>query len=73
VQVAAASIVARAAFLRELEGLSKTVGMTLPKGAGSIVDAAGRSLLMRRPDFDLGKIAKLHFKNSQRVRQTRLV
>jgi ribonuclease HIII len=66
-QVAAASILARAAFIREMRKLSETIGMTLPFGAGSPVDAAGRELVRRHGVDVLLTVAKKHFKNYQRV------
>jgi ribonuclease HIII len=66
-QVAAASILARAAFIREIAKLSALLEMDIPKGAGSIVDEAGRRLA-RRPAFGgFNKIAKTHFKNYRRI------
>ncbi|MCP4684526.1 MAG: ribonuclease HIII [bacterium] len=66
-QVAAASIIARAEFVRQMARLSKEYGETIPKGASSAVDAAGRKLVSRLGPEVLPKLAKLHFKNRQRV------
>jgi ribonuclease HIII len=65
--VAAASILARAEFVRRLEALSETAGMTLPKGASDIVDDAARRLVRARGRDFLGRVAKLHFKTTLRV------
>ena len=66
-QVAAASILARAAFIREIAKLSALLEMDIPRGAGAIVDEAGKRLA-RRPAFDgFNKIAKTHFKNYRRI------
>lgn len=65
--VAAASILARAEFLRRLESLSIQFGIKLPKGAGSPVDDAGRAFVSRLGRDELAKVAKMHFKNTQRV------
>lgn len=66
-QVAAASILARAAFIREIAKLSALLKMDIPRGAGAIVDEAGKRLA-RRPAFDgFNKIAKTHFKNYRRI------
>ncbi len=65
--VAAASILARAEFLRRLEGLSNEYGVRLPKGAGTPVDEAGRNFVARLGRNELGKVAKIHFKNTARV------
>jgi len=66
-QVAAASILARAAFIREMVSLSKHYGMRIPKGAAPVVDTAGRELVARYGLSVLPKVAKTHFKNSERV------
>jgi ribonuclease HIII len=66
--VAAASIIARAEFLRALEQLSRTWGMTFPKGGGSPVDIAGSRFLKTNDQASLSKVAKLHFKNSKKIR-----
>ncbi len=66
-QVAAASILARAAFMREIEKLSALLEIDIPRGAGSIVDEAGRKLAKRHPVSLFGKIAKIHFKNYRRI------
>jgi ribonuclease HIII len=69
--VAAASVMARAEFLRRLESLSQTVGLKLPKGAGPAVDEAGASLLARGGMELLGTVAKCHFKNTQKAEKIR--
>lgn len=65
-QVAAASIIARACFLREMSALSELVGVALPKGAGSAVDQVGRLLVSRFGEKTLLNVAKTHFKNYAR-------
>ena len=70
VVVAAASILARAEFLAALGRLSREVGVTLPKGASARVDAVGADLVKRNGPEILDRVAKRHFKNTQRVLQT---
>lgn len=65
--VAAASILARAEFLRRMDMLSTQVGITLPRGASSLVDDAGRRLVREQGPEILERIAKLHFKNTQKI------
>lgn len=65
--VAAASILARAEFLRRLEGLSKQYSVKLPKGAGSPVDIAAREFVSAKGSEELSKVAKIHFKNTKRI------
>jgi ribonuclease HIII len=60
--VAAASILARAAFVEGIDTLSKEVGFELPKGASDKVIEAGRKLINKFGGENLGKFAKLHFK-----------
>lgn len=67
IQVAAASILARAAFIREMEKLSNQYGITIPKGAAAQVDEAGRMIVRRHGIDALPNLAKLHFKNYRRV------
>lgn len=68
VVVAAASILARAAFLQGLESLGKQTGFTLPKGgASSKIVEAGRQYVARYGREQLNQIAKLHFKTTERL------
>ena len=67
--VAAASILARVAFTTRLASLSREAGVEFPKGAGSVVDAAGRELVRRHGSGILTRYAKAHFKNTNRVLQ----
>jgi ribonuclease HIII len=60
--VAAASIIARAEFLRRLEALSKEAAVILPRGAGARVFAVGREIFVRSGAEDLAKFCKMHFK-----------
>ena len=65
--VAAASILARAAFLEGLEKLGEKVGMVLPKGASAAVVSAGKALVSKHGEVILEEVAKLHFKTKQDV------
>jgi ribonuclease HIII len=66
--VAAASIVARAAFLRELERLSDDVATDLPKGASDpAILEAGRRVLAVAGKEGLARVAKLHFKTTRKL------
>ncbi len=65
--VAAASILARAEFLRRLDSLASVAGFPLPKGAGSPVLAAGRRFVAHVGKDRLGEVAKLHFKTTQQI------
>ena len=46
IQVAAASILARARFIVEMDKLSAAYGFALPRGAAGHVDEAGRQLML---------------------------
>lgn len=67
--VAAASIIARFAFLRGLEDMSDETGLKIPSGAGSNVDLVAAKLLKRGGLPLLGKYAKLHFANTQKAQK----
>jgi ribonuclease HIII len=65
--VAAASILARSAFLSGLKELGDEVQFTLPKGASAIVIAAGKELVAKEGEKILDKVAKTHFKTMDSV------
>jgi len=65
--VAAASILARAEFLKRLYFLSREMGVELPKGASSMVEEAGVRLVKLHGAAILDKAAKKHFKITGRV------
>jgi ribonuclease HIII len=65
--VAAASIIARNEFVMRLRKLGKEYGVMLPKGASATVDAAGVELVKKHGRDVLRKVAKLHFRTSQKV------
>jgi ribonuclease HIII len=67
IAVAAASILARDAFVTWLEDRSTQLGMPLPKGAGDPVIAAARRIVAKGGQAALGEVAKLAFKTTQRV------
>lgn len=61
--VAAASILARDAFLSGIASLEELVGISLPRGSGSAVLARGREILQTRGADVLLSCCKHHFKN----------
>jgi ribonuclease HIII len=65
--VAAASVLARAAFLEGLEHLGKQYEMVLPKGASSQVIKAGKALVRKFGSEILEVTAKLHFKTKGEI------
>ena len=67
--VAAASIVARARQLEEIERLSERIGFGLPLGATHVVDA-GRRVVGDHGEDGLAEVAKIHFATTRRVLET---
>lgn len=67
--VAAASIIARYAFVQHFEQLSKKAGFTLPKGAGFHVDEAAAKLILKRGKSALNQFTKLHFANTGKAEE----
>jgi ribonuclease HIII len=69
--VAAASILARARFVQQMEQLSKLIGKTLPKGASDpLIVRVGRELVAEHGKDILAEIAKLHFKTTEVILQS---
>ncbi len=60
IAVAAASIIARDAFLKGMEVLSEKYEMPLPRGSYQVVDT-GREFIRLHGSDALGDVAKLHF------------
>ena len=66
VVVAAASVLARARYLEEMEALSEEVGFELPRGATHVLEAA-RRVVEERGEEGLAEVAKVHFSTTARV------
>src|SRR5690606_20107370 len=64
---ACASIIARVAFLEEMDRMSSETGITLPKGAGKIVDEAAAKILLKHGESYLKNITKAHFANTKKA------
>ena len=67
IAVAAASILARDAFVKGLAKLEKDFAMKLPKGASAAVDAAAKQFVEERGAGELQKVSKLHFRTALRA------
>ena len=65
--VAAASIIARAEFLRQLRKLSTGFGEELLKGAGAATKAQGSKLVEQLGPDRLREFAKMHFRTSYEI------
>lgn len=66
--VAAASIVARAEYVRQMAKLAEKAGMPLGKGASAAVKKQGIALVEKLGPEALGDYAKLHFRTAYEVR-----
>ena len=62
--VAAASIVARAIYVREMSRLSEAVGQELQKGASAAVRAQAKAIFLERGVVGLENCAKMHFRTA---------
>ncbi len=60
--VAAASILARHAFIESLEQLSREIGVPLPKGSSKTTQIVGLAILRKWGKEKLQEICKKHFK-----------
>lgn len=67
VAVAAASILARYAFVQYFDKLSESAGLKIPKGAGAHVDEAAAKLILAKGRDVLPKYVKLHFANTEKA------
>jgi ribonuclease HIII len=65
--VAAASVVARAEFVRQMHALSKKFGAKLQKGAGPLVKEQANQIIEKFGARALGEFAKLHFRTAYEV------
>jgi ribonuclease HIII len=67
VAVAAASILARAEFLRKLKALGDRLGVPLPKGASALVKATAKGIFEKHGREQLKSVSKFHFKTFREV------
>ena len=65
--VACASLISRYIFLREMDKISKDLGMVLPKGAGDIVNTVRMNIVKKYKKNKLTKIQKMNFKNVEKI------
>lgn len=65
--VAVSSIISRYIFLREMDKLSDSIHIPLPKGAGEEVDKIGKEIVTKCGKDKLKEIAKLNFKNTNKI------
>ncbi|MDF2556923.1 MAG: ribonuclease [Bacillales bacterium] len=69
IAVAAASIIARSAFLKHMNLLSEELGETVPKGAGSHVDQFAAEVIKKHGILSLEHFAKVHFANTEKAKK----
>ena len=65
--VACASLISRYIFLDEMDKISKSIGIDIPKGASDLVDACGIQIVKKFGKDKLKEIAKLNFKNTEKI------
>lgn len=68
--VACGSIISRYIFLKEFDKLCDEVHIPLPKGAGKDVDTIGEEVVEKYGKEKLKEIAKVNFKNTDRILHT---
>lgn len=68
VAVATASILARYAFLKEMDRLAQIVGFPLQKGASKKVDEMAARILAKHGEKTLKSMAKWHFANTEKAK-----
>ena len=66
--VAAASILARDAFLKEMAKLGEKIGIRIPLGAGPAVDLIGKRIALEKGFAIFEDIAKTNFKNLDKIK-----
>ena len=67
--VACASLISRYVFVKEMDKISKEIGVNIPKGAGPIVDEIGAKIVKEHGETILKKIAKCSFKNTAKIKE----
>ncbi len=68
--VACASIISRYIFLKEFDKMCDEIHIPLPKGAGKDVDKMGEEVVEKYGEEKLKEIAKMNFKNTERILHT---
>ena len=68
--VACGSIISRYLFLKEFDKICDSIHIPLPKGAGKDVDTIGEEVVEKYGEDKLKEIAKVNFKNTDRILHT---
>ena len=67
--VAVSSIISRYIFIKEMEKLTKEMNINIPKGAGANVDEVGVKIVKQYGINKLNELAKLNFKNTEKIKE----
>lgn len=67
--VACASLISRYLFIKEMDKLSNSIGINLPKGASTEVDKVGLEIVNKYGFNKLNEIAKMNFKNVDKIKE----
>ena len=67
--VGCSSIISRYIFIEEMNELGKSINTKLPLGASTVVDDKGKELVDKNGKEILRKIAKINFKNTEKILQ----
>ena len=65
--VAAASIIARYHFLKNIEQLSRKLNLEIPLGAGKTIITTGKKIQQKFGEEELNNVAKTHFKTTKEI------
>ena len=65
--VACGSLISRYVFIKEMDKISRMLGGIVPKGAGIKVDEFGKEMVKKHGKSILNKVAKLNFKNTEKI------
>ena len=68
--VACGSIISRYLFLKEFDKICDEIHIPLPKGAGRDVDTIGEEVVEKYGEEKLNEIAKVNFRNTERILHT---
>lgn len=71
--VATSSIISRYIFLKEFDKLSDELHIPLIKGASDLVDKVGEEIVEKYGEEKLKDVAKLNFKNTERILHTMIM
>lgn len=65
--VACASLISRYIFLQEMDKMSRSLGIDIPKGASGLVDNVAAEIVSKYGFEKLKEIAKMNFKNTEKI------